>query len=60
MMHSREALEIVMKLEVSPLGDNNVGMGQVQSQLARLIIQLHEISKGKEKCEGVWYITCKT
>jgi hypothetical protein len=53
-----EALEIAMKLEVSSLvGENNTGMAQVQSQLAALTIQLQEITKGKEKCEGVWCIT---
>jgi hypothetical protein len=49
-----------MKLEASPVGENNAGMAQVQSQLAALTIQLQEIMKGKEKHEGVWCITCRT
>jgi hypothetical protein len=48
-----EALEIGMKLEASPLGENNVVMAQVQLQLATLTIELQEIMKGKEKHEGV-------
>jgi hypothetical protein len=44
-----EALEIAMKLEASPVGENGAGMAQVQSQLAVLTIQLQELVKGKEK-----------
>jgi hypothetical protein len=58
-MSQPEALEIVMKLEASPVGDGT-GMAQVQSQLVVLMIQLSELMKGKEKHEQVWCITCKT
>jgi hypothetical protein len=43
-----EALEIAMKLESSPVGDSG-GMAQVQMQLDSLMIQLEELTKGKEK-----------
>jgi hypothetical protein len=43
-----KALEIVMKLEASPVGDSG-GMVQVHMQLDALMIQLVEITKGKEK-----------
>ena len=36
----REALEIAMKLEASSIGENGVGMTQIQSQLENLTIQL--------------------
>jgi hypothetical protein len=45
-----EALEIVMKLEASPIGDGG-GMAQVHTQLASLKIQFGELTKGKEKKE---------
>jgi hypothetical protein len=48
-----------MKLEASPVGDGG-GMAQVQTQLASLTIQLAELTKGKEKREQVWCITCRT
>jgi hypothetical protein len=48
-----EALEITMKLEASPIGENGVGMAQVQLQLKVFTIQLSELPKGKEKCEEV-------
>jgi hypothetical protein len=54
-----KALEITMKLEASPIGENGAGMAQVQSQLATLKIQLQELAKGKEKCEEVWCVTCR-
>jgi hypothetical protein len=43
-----KALEIAMKLESSPVGDNGE-MAQVQTQLDALTIQLAELTKGKEK-----------
>jgi hypothetical protein len=43
-----EALEIAMKLESSLVGDSG-GMAQVQTQLVALMIQLEELTKGKEK-----------
>jgi hypothetical protein len=48
-----------MKLEASPVGDNN-GMAQIQNQLAALTIQLEEITKGKEKWEHIWCTKCRT
>ena len=35
-----KALEIVMKLEASPIDETSVGMAQIQSQLANLTLQL--------------------
>jgi len=43
-----ESLEIVLKMEASPIGDNG-GITQVQTQLYSLTIQLEELTKGKEK-----------
>ena len=42
-----EYLEIMMKLEGSPIGETGVGMSQIQSQLVSLTIQLQDIKKGK-------------
>jgi hypothetical protein len=53
-----KALNITMKLEASPVGENGAGMAQVQSQLAALTIQLQKISKWKENNEEVWCVTC--
>ena len=49
-----EALELEMKLEASPIGDGAAGMVQIQSQLADLTIQLHDIKKGKKSHEELW------
>jgi hypothetical protein len=49
-----------MKLEASPIGENNTRMAQMQSQLVALTIQLQELVKGKEKREEVRCITCRT
>jgi hypothetical protein len=54
-----EELEIAMKLESSPVGDNG-GMAQVHMHLVALKIQLVEMMKGKEKCEQVWCTKCRT
>jgi hypothetical protein len=54
-----EVLEIVMKLESSLVGENG-GMAQVQTQLADLMIQLAELTKGKEKHDQVWCKKCRT
>ena len=43
-----EALELAMKLEASPIGDDATGMIQIQSQLANLPIQLQDMKRGKE------------
>ena len=49
-----KSLEIVMKLEASPLGEIGVGMNQIQSQLVNLTIQLQDIKKGRDIHEEVW------
>jgi hypothetical protein len=54
-----EELEIEMKLESYPIGDN-VGMTQVQTQLTALTIQLAELKKEKEKQEQVLCTKCMT
>ena len=43
-----EALELAMKLESSPIGEISVGMMQILSQLANLMLQIQDIKKGKE------------
>jgi hypothetical protein len=58
-MSQLESLEIAMKLEVSFIGENGVGMAQVQSQSVVLTIQLQDIVKGKEKRKEVWCTTCR-
>ena len=47
-MTQSEALENTMKLEASPFGENAIGMNQIQTQLANLMLQLQDIKKGKE------------
>ena len=42
-----EALEMVMKLEASPIGETAVGINQIQAQLANLTLQLQDIKKEK-------------
>ena len=49
-----EALEIAMKLEASPVGENVVGMNQIQTQLTNLMLQLQDIKKGKENHKELW------
>ena len=55
-----EALELAMKLKASPIGDGAVGMVQNQSHLDNLMIQLHDIKKGKEAQEYLWCKKCTT
>ena len=43
-----EALEIVMKLEASPIAETSPGMVQVQNQLSNLTLQLQDMQKGKQ------------
>ena len=43
-----EALEIMMQLESLPIRDGGIAMMQIQSQLATMTVQLHDIKKGKE------------
>ena len=49
-----------MKLEYSLLGENEIGMNQIQMQLANLTLQLQDINKGKEHHEEVWCTRCHT
>ena len=57
----QEALEIAMKLETTPVGDN-FGIAQIQAQLAKmdLALELHDMKKGKSIQEEVWCTRCKT
>ena len=54
-----EALDIALKLEASSIGENVVGMNQIQTQLANLTLQLQDIKKGKEHREEVWCTRCR-
>ena len=53
-----EALEIVMKLEESTIGESVVGMNQIQEQLANLTLQHQDIKKGKEEHTDIWCTRC--
>ena len=55
-----EALEITMKLEASPVGENEVGMNQIQTQLENLMLQLQDIKKGKDNRKDLWCTRCHT
>jgi hypothetical protein len=55
-----KSYEILMKLEASLVGENNLGRAQVQLQMVALTIQLQEITKGEENYKNVWCTTCKT
>jgi hypothetical protein len=44
-----EALEITMKLESSPMGESNLGMSQILSQLTSLSLQIKDMNKDKGK-----------
>ena len=55
----QEALEISMKLETTPVGDNS-GITQIQAQLAEMALELHDMKKGKSIREDVWCTRCKT
>lgn len=49
-----KGLDIAIRLESSLVGvENSLGTTQVQSQLATLTLQLHEIMKGKEVCQNI-------
>ena len=49
-----------MKLEALPIAEINVGMVNIQNQLANLTLQLHDMKKGKEVREEVWCTRCRT
>ena len=53
-----EALEIVMKLEASFVGETGVGMNRIQLYLANMMIQLQEIKKGRQYHEEIWCTRC--
>ena len=53
-----EALETAMKLEASLVGEIDVGMNQIQAQLANLTLQLQDIKKAKEDRDDIWCTRC--
>jgi hypothetical protein len=57
-----EALEITMKLESTPMGESNLGMSQILSQLTSLSLQVEDMKKdkGKYKREDIWCIRCNS
>ena len=55
-----EDLEITMNLESSPIGETSAGMMQIQLQLVNLMVQLHDIKKGKEIQEELWCTRYRT
>ena len=55
----QEALEIAMKLETAPVGDD-YGIAQIQAQLAAMALELREMKKGKSDREEVWCTQCRT
>ena len=42
----QEALEIALKLETAPVGDNS-GIAQIQAQLGEMALELRDMKKGK-------------
>ena len=44
-----EALEIVMKLKSTPMGESNSGMSQILSQLTSLSLRVEDMKKDKGK-----------
>ena len=55
----QEALEIAMKLETAPVGDDS-GIAQIQAQLAAMSLELREMKKGKPDREEIWCMQCRT
>jgi hypothetical protein len=55
-------LEITMKLESDPMGESNLGINQILSQLTSLSLQVEDMKKdkGKDKREGIWCVRCKS
>ena len=49
---------MAMKLESSPIAETSTGMTQLQTQLANLTLQVHDIKKGKEVQEETWCTKC--
>lgn len=58
-----EQLEITMNLEASLIQDTNVGVQQIQAQLASLHMELQDLKNGKEvkskTHSEVWCTKCK-
>ena len=54
----QEALEIAIKLETTPVGDNS-GIAQIQVQLAEMDLELCNMKKGKSIHEEVWCTRCR-
>ena len=59
-MTQSEDLEIMMKLEASPIGETTVGMNHIQAQLENLTLQLQDIRKEKEENDDLWCTQCRT
>jgi hypothetical protein len=57
-----EALEIYMKLEVTPVGESIPGMSWILNQLTSLSSQVEDMKKDKrkEKRDDIWCIKCKS
>ena len=53
-----EALETIMKLEASLVGETAVGMNQIQTHLPNLTLQLLDIKKAKEDHDDLWCTRC--
>ena len=49
-----EALEIAMKLEASPVGENATSRNQIETQPMNLTLQLQDMKKGKQNHEEFW------
>jgi hypothetical protein len=51
-----------MKLESAPMGEPNLGIIQILSQLTSLSLQVEDMKKdkGKDKREDIWCIRCKS
>jgi hypothetical protein len=51
-----------MKLESTPMGESNLGMSQILSQLTSLSLQVEDMKKdnGKDKREEIWCVRCRS
>ena len=57
--NQQEALEIAMKLETAPIG-NDSGIAQIQAQLAVMALELRDMKKDKTSREEVWCTQCRS
>ena len=55
----QEALEIAMKLETAPIGDDS-GLAQIQEQLAAMALELRDMKKDKTSREEFWCMHYQT